>query len=421
MDFQSHPFWDKYIEFEDRIGEPANVTRVYCRAFQQITYNFTKYFEKFRSLVSTRPIEELGDEETLESVQKAVDAETIDVGYELAPLELERAIRAKLDQHYLAIYAEVQKAVHERWTFENAIKRSYFHVTDVDESELENWHKYLKYEEEQGDLKRIMFLYERCLVACALYEQFWLRYARWLLHVEKEEDCRQVYMRASCVFVPISKPTVRLHWARFEEKLERKELAKDIHKAILHEIPGHIETIISLAGLLRRQFTFDEAIAELQKHVEESGPDVGGVLAAEQARLFWQVKKSIDEARQVFQNNTKRFSTSKHFWRKYLDFEACQPASEPSEVHERVKAVHELVIYDTYLSADARKELTLHYMEYVLILGGSEATEEYLLLDKAINGYVAPKNASPLPDEKPDDTEQDVAAVAEPSPTAMEM
>ncbi|KAF2645685.1 hypothetical protein P280DRAFT_476186 [Massarina eburnea CBS 473.64] len=400
LDFQSHPFWDKYIEFEERINEPANVTKIHCRAFQLIIYNFNKYFEKFRNLIQTRPIEELGDTETLDEIKKAVDAETVGVGYEVSPPEIERAIRAKLDQHYYTIYVSVQQAVHERWTYENAIRRSYFHVTDVDEADLENWRNYLDFEEKKGDTQRVMFLYERCLVACALYEEFWLRYARWLFSQDKEEDCRLVYMRASCIFVPISQPTVRLNWARFEEKLGRTQLACDIHEAIHIESPTHIETMVSHAGVLRRNVGIDAAIGQLQVYIDEPNSQVGGIMAAEQARILWQCKGSVEEARKLFKESVERFQECKHLWLKYFEFETAQPASDLEEGHGRVKEVHELV-RKSRLPPDDSKELSHYYMEHLLDRGGKEAATEFMLLDKEVNGYVSPKNMTLAQTAKP--------------------
>ena len=45
----------------------------------------------------------------------------------------------------------------------------------LERCQLKNWQEYLDYEIEQGDQTRIIVLFERCLIACALYEEFWLR------------------------------------------------------------------------------------------------------------------------------------------------------------------------------------------------------------------------------------------------------
>ncbi|KAH7560143.1 TPRhypothetical proteinlike protein [Bipolaris maydis] len=385
LDFQSHPFWDKYIEFEERIQEPANVTKIYSRVLHIPIYQFSRYYEKFSVLLSNRPVEELASPETLEKLKAAVQLEN--QGQPDKPaLEIERQLRAKITEWYYGSYSKTQQDVTSRWTYEHAIKRAYFHVTELEESELENWRKYLDYEEKQGDFERIAFLYERCLVACALYDEFWLRYARWMFAQGKEENARIIYMRASCIFVPISAPTIRLNWARFEEKLGRTSVARDIYLAMLEEAPEHTETLISLAGLERRHEGNDAAVRLLEQYIDRSNNHIGGILAAEQARILWQCKSSIDEARQVFKDKHERFPDSREFWMKYLEFEIAQPSPNQEAAHARIKAAHELMRTKGRFSAETSKELSHYYMAYLLNHGGKNAVEEYMQLDKEVNG-----------------------------------
>ena len=65
--------------------------------------------------------------------------------------------------------------VRKRWQYEDAIKRPYFHVKPLERSQIKNWRDYLDFEIAEGDHEKIRFLFERCLVACALYEDFWTK------------------------------------------------------------------------------------------------------------------------------------------------------------------------------------------------------------------------------------------------------
>jgi pre-mRNA-processing factor 39 len=344
-------------------------------------------------LIGTRPVEDLVDSETLETLKNAMTVEN--QGVDKAPLELERQLREKIHAYYYESYSRTQQDVQSRWAFEQAIKRAYFHVTELEETELENWRKYLDFEEKQGDFHRTCFLYERCLVACALYDEFWLRYARWMFSQGREEDTRIIYMRASCVFVPISAPTIRLNWARFEEKLGRISVARDIHVAILDQAPEFTETIISLAGVERRHEGNDAAVRLLDEYIQHRNSQIGGVLAAEQARILWQCKGSVDEARQVFKDKYPQFLDCRDFWVKYMQFEAAQPSTDHEEAHARVKAVHELMRTKGSFPSETSKYLSEHYMEYLLNRGGKDAAEEYMLLDKEVNGYVSSAKSDP--------------------------
>ncbi|KAF2033751.1 TPR-like protein [Setomelanomma holmii] len=388
LDFQSHPFWDKYIEFEERVQEPANATKLYSRVFRLPIYQFARYYEKFSVLLGHRPVEELVDAETLELVQKSIQSENQGQP-EKPPLEVERHLRQHIHQFYYDAYSKTQQEVQGRWNFEQEIKRPYFHVTELEDSELDNWRKYLDYEEKQGDFQRTCFLYERCLVACALYDEFWLRYARWMFSQGRDEDTRIIYMRASCIFVSISAPTVRLNWARFEEKLGRTSVARDIYVAILDQAPGHQETLIALANAERRHEGNDAAIRILEDYIGQSDNQIGGILVGEQVRILWQCKGALDEARKVFTDKVRdgKFLDSRDFWVKYLEFEIAQPSTDQEETHKRVKAVHDLLRTKGRFSPSVSKELSQLYMNFLLNRGGKDAAEEYMKLDNEIYGY----------------------------------
>ena len=45
---------------------------------------------------------------------------------------------------------------------------------------MKNWESYLDFEISEGDHERTVTLFERCLIPCALYEQFWIKYARYM-------------------------------------------------------------------------------------------------------------------------------------------------------------------------------------------------------------------------------------------------
>ena len=65
--------------------------------------------------------------------------------------------------------------VNKRKKFEELIKRPYFHTKPLEKTQLKNWLDYLDFEISLGDMSRILVLFERCLIACCLYEDFWLK------------------------------------------------------------------------------------------------------------------------------------------------------------------------------------------------------------------------------------------------------
>lgn len=87
------------------------------------------------------------------------------------------------------------------------IKRPYFHVKPLDRAQLKAWQSYLDWEiaeaetaamaaegtavEGHEDAKqecvagheRVLILFERCLIACALYEEFWDKVSGIPIHI----------------------------------------------------------------------------------------------------------------------------------------------------------------------------------------------------------------------------------------------
>ena len=370
LDFLAHPFWDKYLEFEERLEAQDKIFAILDRVVHIPMHQYARYFERYRHLAQLRPLNELLPADMLAQFRAEVETEgpaVIQAGSqqikpERGELEIEREMRTRIDNFHLEIFARTQTETTKRWTYESEIKRPYFHVTELDEGQLVNWRKYLDFEEVEGDYVRTQFLYERCLVTCAFYDEFWLRYARWMLaQPGKEEEVRNIYQRASMLYVPISRPAVRLQYAYFEEMCDRIELAKDIHQAILVNLPGHIETIVSLANLSRRY---------------------GGLEAAIEV-----YKGSVEEARQVFQKNQHWYLDSRAFWINYFMFELEQPTSADTEPiqYKRIKQVHDDVRRKSHLPPLTVKDITHYYMVYLLERGTKDAAKEYMTLDREVN------------------------------------
>ena len=386
LDFLAHPFWDKYLEFEERLETSDRIFGILDRVVHIPMHQYARYFERYRQLAQSRPLQELLPADTLEQFLSDVKRDGFSVEH-----DIEREMRTRIDGFHLEIFQRTQTETTKRWTYESEIKRPYFHVTEIDEMQLANWRKYLDFEEVEGDYTRTTFLYERCLVTCALYDEFWLRYARWMLaQASKEEEVRNIYQRASMVYVPISRPKVRLQYAYFEESCDRVELAKDIHQSILTIVPGNIETIVSLANMCRRHGGLDAAVQVYKEQIDSQECDIYAKswLVGEWARLLWKIKGSPEEARQVYQKNQQYYLDSRSFWINYLQFELEQPTSAETEnvQYERIKKVHDSIRKESRLPPDLIKELSCYYLVYLLERGTKEAAKEYMTIDREVNG-----------------------------------
>lgn len=399
LDFLAHPFWDKYLEFEERLEAYEKIFGILNRVVHVPMHQYARYFERYRQLAHSRPVHDLLAAETVAQYRADIEAEhASQFPVPKSETEIERDLRTRIDSLHLEIFNRTQAETTKRWTYESEIKRPYFHVTELDEGQLANWRKYLDYEEVEGDYSRTAFLYERCLVTCAHYDEFWLRYARWMLaQPGKEEEVRNIYQRASTLYVPIGRPTLRLQYAYFEEMTGRVDVAKDIHQAILFVIEGHIETIVSLANLSRRHGGLEAAIDVYKAQIDSPTCELAAkaALVAEWARLLWRIKGSPDDARQVFQKNSHWYLDSRRFWVNYLEFELEQPTSAETEPNQyaRIKRVVDDIRHKSNLPASTVKELVHYYMIYLLERGTKDTAKEYLTLDREVNGPLSVQTA----------------------------
>lgn len=392
QDFLAHPFWDKYIEFEERLDDSAQIFHILDRVIKLPLHQYSRYFERYSSMSKQQPIESLASPEVISQLRNEVEQTTAN------PADVERELRARVDAINWETFNRTQAEVTKRWTFEQGIKRPYYHVTDLDEEQQANWEKYLDSEEAEGDYARTKFLYERCLVTAANYEHLWFRYIRWLSAQKgKDEEIRNAYQRASFIFIPIAQPSIRLHWAKFEESKDRADVAIDIHEAILSHVPSDLPTIISMVNVHRRQYGVDAAVEVLKKYTEsaECTVQTRGALVAEWARILWRSKADVEGARKLFATTQNQFLDCQPFWSNWLSFEIEQSASEKDEEarHERIKSVHEAIRQKSTLPTPLVKELSGQYSLYLEQRGGKDAVKELLDLDVRINGPASVANA----------------------------
>lgn len=386
----AHPFWDKYIEYEERLEATDEIFKILSRIIHIPLHQYARYFERYRTIAAKRNVEELAPS----VVSSRILAEIGREGQNKPPAEQERELRTRIDAYHMEIFNRTQAETTNRWTYEQEIKRPYYHVTELDDAQLSNWRKYLEFEEGEGDYERTKFLYERCLVTCANYEEFWYRYARWTLaqmdkdETVRNEEVRNIYRRACNIYVYISKPEIRLHYARFEESLGKADTAIEIHDAILVNIPDHLDTIISLVNTYRRSEGVDVALAKLRDYTKSAGYPIKGALIAEEARLVWKVKGDPDGARRILNSNQQHAVECPRFWISFLNFERTQPTSEEQEAacHQRMKTIINDVRFKTRLPPTTIAELSSSYLQYLEERGGKEAMVEWTQLDREING-----------------------------------
>lgn len=217
-EFRSDRLWDLYIMWEEENKKLKDVTSAYDLLFTIPTQLYSHHFEKFRKHVKKNsPRDILSTDEFLElrqTVVKAIksttdsmldvddeedeknadkEADALPPGMELdeAPPGLEtdknnidkdmmsseeiEMLKKKIIEKRKALHEKNEIEVGKRWTFEEAIKRPYFHVKPLERAQLKNWKDYLDFEIDSGTHETTVILFERCMIACALYEDMWLK------------------------------------------------------------------------------------------------------------------------------------------------------------------------------------------------------------------------------------------------------
>src|SRR5690242_6975198 len=56
LDFLSHPFWDKYLEFEERLESFDRIFTILSRIIYIPMHQYARYFEKYRQMAQSRPL-----------------------------------------------------------------------------------------------------------------------------------------------------------------------------------------------------------------------------------------------------------------------------------------------------------------------------------------------------------------------------
>lgn len=248
---------------------------------------------------SAEPAAEKEKKEGEEGEEKPSEEKPAEGGEEVAPGKEEedidrplndeenQAMREKIIFSRKKIFKATEDKVQDRWKYEDQIKRPYFHMKPLERGQLKNWNEYLDKEikrqgKEGGDEREVEILFERCLIACALYEEFWSKYVDWLSNTRKtwpvseEADkwkkVRKAYKRACMHHMP-KKMDIHMDYASFEEKQGEFGRALEILEGISAKHPDVLNIKLRIINLHRRR-NEDEKVRELYKDAIKNAKSV---------------------------------------------------------------------------------------------------------------------------------------------------
>uniref|UniRef100_A0A0X3P7L0 Pre-mRNA-processing factor 39 n=2 Tax=Schistocephalus solidus TaxID=70667 RepID=A0A0X3P7L0_SCHSO len=270
MEFRSDALWEHYISWESGHNRLQRVLAIYDRILKTPTQLYFQNWDSFKKLIEeNKPEDVLSSAEfvgllarvapvaatalriSMKAAQENWDSDEAERPTTAPPkksaieqvTEPDRtAVRQFIIDSREKVYQATYLQIMKRWYFEEKIRRPYFHVKPLEEMQINNWAEYLSFEENEASTvisefkaanpdadplldeevqlarKRVRILYERCLVACALYEHFWIRYAKYLEFTEMNIPAAREVWRRACTVHLRRKPTIHWYWAMFEDR-----------------------------------------------------------------------------------------------------------------------------------------------------------------------------------------------------------
>ncbi|KRZ32490.1 Pre-mRNA-processing factor 39 [Trichinella pseudospiralis] len=260
-EFCSKELWMDYIEWEYSNKNFKAVMAAHDQLLTIPTEYYKRNYSDLCALIDNHHPEELLDEEEYRNVFnntcRMLKAKNIKALTKPAIAELRLRIKESRGQ----LFEELHAAMSRRLPFENRISRPYFHVKPLERSQLDNWKKYCEFEIREGNRERIQVLFERCLIACAMYEEMWIMVYANYMETVSDVETRRIYSRACQTHYLSKKPNIHLSWAAFEERHGNFDEAAHVLDSYEKMNPGNIMIAIRRLGLERRQLFSNHANA----------------------------------------------------------------------------------------------------------------------------------------------------------------
>ncbi|XP_010457438.1 PREDICTED: pre-mRNA-processing factor 39 isoform X2 [Camelina sativa] len=402
-DFLSSPLWDKYIEYEYMQQDWSRVAMIYTRILENPIQNLDRYFSSFKELAETRPLSELRSAEESAAAAACVDASEsapsasggkADEGQSQADGSTEQSPKLEsagsVDPEELKKYVGIREAIYTKAKefeskiigFEMAIRRPYFHVRPLNVAELENWHNYLNFIEKDGDFNKVVKLYERCVVACANYPEYWIRYVLNMKENGSTDLADNALARATQVFVK-KQPEIHLLAARLKEENGDIAGARAVYQLMHSEIsPGLLEAVIEHANMERRlgnlddAFTLYEQVIAVEKGKEHS--PILPLLYAQYSRFSYLVAGDAEKARRIVVEALDHLQPSKPLMESLIHLESILPP--PRKIDYLEPLVEKFIKPDAdtqnTASSTEREELLLIYIEFLGLFGDAKCTNK---------------------------------------------
>ncbi|KAJ9697037.1 hypothetical protein PVL29_008997 [Vitis rotundifolia] len=394
-DYLSYPFWDKFIEYEYAQQEWSHLAMIYTRILENPNQQLDRYFNSFKELAGSRPLSELTTAEEAAATAGAFsDANGQGIEGEARPDEVEQSSKpvsagltdAEELEKYIAIREEMYKKAKDFDSkiigFETAIRRPYFHVRPLNVAELENWHNYLDFIERGDDFNKVVKLYERCLIACANYPEYWIRYVLCMEASGSMDLANNALARATQVFVK-RQPEIHLFAARFREQKGDIPGSRAAYQLVHTEIsPGLLEAIIKHANMEHRLGNLEDAFSLYEQAIAiEKGKEQSQTLPmlfAQYSRFLYLVTGNTEKAREILVEALEHVQLSKPLLEALIHLESIQSLPKQIDHLDSLvdKFIHTNPESPNAASAAEREELSSIFLEFLDLFGDAQSIKK---------------------------------------------
>ncbi|CAM8971238.1 unnamed protein product [Rhodiola kirilowii] len=387
-DYLSYPLWDKFIEYEYSQQEWSRLAMIYTRILENPIQQLERYFNSFRDLAGNRPLSEL---RTPEEAVAALENAGKETEGEVHPDAEKQSSNGGLTEtqeleKYIAIREEMYKKAKEFDSkiigFESGIRRPYFHVRPLNVAELENWNSYLDFIEKEGDLNKVVKLYERCLVACANYPEYWIRYIRCMEANGNMEIANNALARATQVFVK-RQPEIHLFAAQFKEQLGDILEARAAYQLVHSEIsPGLLEAIIRHANMEKRLGNLEDAFLLYEQAIAiEKGKEhsqILPILFAQYSRFVYLASGNVEKAREILVSALDHVQPSKPLLEALIHLESVLKVPKQMDLLESLvsKYLNPNPENPNDATASEKEELSCIYLEFLDLFGDLKSIQK---------------------------------------------
>ncbi|XP_026821231.1 pre-mRNA-processing factor 39-like [Rhopalosiphum maidis] len=328
LDYRSDKLWHDYISWEVEKNEIFNAVNIYYRLIRIPTSNYLKNFFKFQEFIfKNLPEKCLGLAEftkrrniIIESHEQILDRNSF-VDDSIPPGEdslqiteytensIMSILRIDIIESWYNIHKQTAKEFESRKKFEENIRRTHFHVKELESNQIKNWENYIKFEKKSGNHERIIFLYERCLITCVSNEGLWLNYLEYLSFVNLDVNALLVDVFKRSLFHHPKSLLLNLKYFDFSENKGWIEKAIETITKLGIIYPNSRDVTTRIMHLARRKE--DETLKILFKHHLNCSQtkSFSNYVAVKYARFVWKHDRQLNLALDIL-NDTIRKNNS---------------------------------------------------------------------------------------------------------------